>query len=87
MSSLAPRVDRIQALTDNWIINGDMRISQRGDYSSATSAVDNAYYIDRFQSNVQGVTANIQHISTSQPTALSNSKSSKLIATSSASGF
>jgi len=33
----------------NWIINGDFRVSQRGDYTSATSLTTSAtYYVDRW---------------------------------------
>tara|TARA_R110000868_G_C10801649_1_gene757120 strand:- start:54 stop:1025 length:972 start_codon:yes stop_codon:yes gene_type:complete len=60
----------------NWIINGDMQISQRGDYTSATSATDGLFYLDRWKAQVTNVTATIQDTTLSQ----------KLVATSTASG-
>ena len=32
----------------NIIINGDAQISQRGDYSSATTVVNQTFYVDRW---------------------------------------
>ncbi len=66
---------------ENILINGDMQVSQRGNYSSAIGASNGVYYIDRWKT--QG-TGNIQHISASQPTELVNSKSLKRIATATA---
>ena len=45
----------------NLIINGDFQISQRGDYSSATSITNGNYYLDRFKLGVSGVTATVEH--------------------------
>ena len=71
----------------NGLINPACLISQRGDYTSATSATNNTYYIDRFRTMVSTVSANVQHISAAQPTDLSGTKSIKLIATSAATGY
>lgn len=71
----------------NWIINGDMKLSQRGDYTSATSLTDETYYLDRFEQNIGTVTCTGQQISTNQPAELGGTKSWKLVATSSATGF
>ena len=71
----------------NLIINGDCNISQRGDFTTASSASDETYYLDRFEQNLGTVTANKQHITSNQPSALSNTKSWKLTATSTANGF
>ena len=69
----------------NIIINGAMQVSQRGDYTSATSVIDN-YYLDRWRVWVTGVTANLQQISTNQPNSSSLTKSARLTASSSATG-
>ena len=71
----------------NLIINGDCRISQRGDFTTASSSSDETYYLDRFEHNHAGVSINKQHITANQPSELSNTNSWKLSATSSASGF
>ena len=44
----------------NRIINGDMRISQRGDYTSPVSASNNGYYLDRWVASIGAVTATVQ---------------------------
>lgn len=44
----------------NGIYNGKMTISQRGDYTSATSVTTSQYYLDRWRSELSGVTANVQ---------------------------
>lgn len=41
----------------NLIINGSFLISQRGDYDTSTSATNNAYWVDRYQAHMSGVTA------------------------------
>jgi len=71
----------------NLIINGACNISQRGDFTTASSASDETYYLDRFEQNLGSVTANKQHITSNQPSALSNTKSWRLTATSTAAGF
>ena len=47
----------------NRIINGDMRISQRGDYTSPVSASSNSYYLDRWVASVGTVSATVQQTS------------------------
>ena len=44
----------------NRIINGDMRISQRGDYTSPVSASNNGYYLDRWVASIGTVSATVQ---------------------------
>ena len=46
----------------NLILNGDFKISQRGDFTSATAITHDDYYVDRWCVRVTNVTANIQHI-------------------------
>ena len=50
----------------NLILNGSMQISQRGDYTSATTMSNGSYYQDRWTA-VIGVTASTQTKSTDQP--------------------
>jgi len=45
----------------NLIINGDFRVSQRGDYTSATNFVHNTYMLDRWKV-ATGVTSTIQDL-------------------------
>ena len=51
----------ISAGRKNYIINGDFQVSQRGDYTSATTVSNQAYYLDRWTVDVSGVGATIQH--------------------------
>jgi len=44
------------------VINGGMIVSQRGDFTSASSASINNYYVDRWLAVVVTVTANKQHV-------------------------
>ena len=53
--------DLISAGRKNYIINGDFQVSQRGDYTSATTASNQAYFLDRWTVDVAGVGATIQH--------------------------
>ena len=50
----------------NLIINGDFRISQRGDYTTATNISENTYYLDRWRghNNSGAVSATFQQITT-----------------------
>ena len=80
----------VGSLGSNLIINGDFRISQRGDYSSATAATNDQKYMDRWTTRFSGVTANIQAIlgSNSSPGyPYTDSNSLRLTATSSATGI
>lgn len=69
----------------NWIINGNPSISQRGDYSSATSATNATYYADRWKTSFSGMTCDIQSFTTNQPTTRSTT-SIRITATSTATG-
>jgi hypothetical protein len=74
----------------NLLINSGFSISQRGDYTSATSVSNDTYYVDRWKVRLSGVSANIQHIkgsnaSPNYPNIGSNTL--KLTATSTASGI
>ena len=44
----------------NLIINGDFQVSQRGDYTSATSVTNATYYLDRWRGSIAGCSATIQ---------------------------
>lgn len=57
----------INAGRRNLIINGDFSISQRGNYTSSTSISNNVYYLDRWVSDVAGVTATFRQITTDLP--------------------
>jgi hypothetical protein len=73
----------------NLIINGDFRVSQRGDYTSATSATHNQLYLDHWTVRLTNVTANILHIlgTNSAPGyPYKDSNSLRLTATNSATG-
>ena len=50
----------------NLIINGDMRVSQRGNFTTSASFSNGSYYHDRWVAT-NGVGANLQELSTSQP--------------------
>ena len=65
----------------NWLINGDFQVSQRGDYSSATSAATGSYYLDRWTVS-HGVAATIQQAA-DVPTGTPFSYSAKYVATAS----
>ena len=65
----------------NLIINGDFQVSQRGDYSSATSAATGSYYLDRWTVS-HGVAATIQQAA-DVPTGTPFSYSAKYVATAS----
>ena len=80
-------VDRVPYVgRRNLIINGAMNVSQRGDYTTAVATTDGTYRVDRWQAETFGPTINFQHITADQPTGLSNSKSIKVITTSTGSG-
>jgi len=67
----------------NLIINGGFDVSQRGIYTTATSAPD-GYYLDRWAVDVNAITANIQQLTTT--VAGGTVKTMKIVATSSATG-
>ena len=69
----------------NWIINGDFQVSQRGDFTTASSASDLGYSVDRFKNFVKIVTADVLH--TKAATVNGEIKNTlKMTATSTASG-
>jgi len=70
----------------NLIINGDFSISQRGDYSSATAISTATYYLDRWKTDISGVSATIEHDAVDLPNGITT-KSAKIAASSSASGY
>ena len=45
----------------NLLINGDFKVSQRGDYTSATAVADDAYYLDRWKMRESGTAIAITH--------------------------
>jgi len=53
--------DELEVSRKNWIINGDMQVSQRGDYTSATAVTDGNYYLDRWESEHNVTSAKITH--------------------------
>ena len=64
----------------NILINGDFQISQRGDYSSATSVSGGNYYLDRWTSVVSTINPTITHTNVQIPTG-QTVKSMKITAT------
>jgi len=71
----------------NFTINGLMEISQRGDFTVSAAATHGAYYLDRIKTEVNTVTANRIVNTTSQPPGVYGSKSFRLTASSSATGY
>ena len=67
----------------NLIINGDFQVSQRGNYTSATTLTNNTYYLDRFVGR-NGVAGTIQQTS-NMPTG-ETGNSVKMVATASGTG-
>ena len=82
--------DLISSGRKNYIINGDFQVSQRGDYTSATTMSNQTYYLDRWTTDVSGVSATIQQ-KVNQVIASSNNNYYKntvtMAATSSATGY
>ena len=66
----------------NFIINGLAQVSQRGNYTSATSMTVNNYYLDRWKAYLSGGTNTIQQVTSSQPSSLAGSKSIKILSSS-----
>lgn len=65
----------------NLVINGEFRISQRGDFSTASARSSDEYTVDRFRCAISGVTANFQHIDATLPDGRSV-KAIRIVATS-----
>ena len=61
----------------NWILNSDMKISQRGDFTTSSSATNLAYWIDRWRLSV-GTSSNKQVLSSNQPPNLLGSNSARI---------
>jgi len=59
--------DELEVSRKNWIINGDMQVSQRGDYTSATAVTDNTYYLDRWRSDEKTVACTVQQTTVTLP--------------------
>ena len=70
----------------NYAINGDMRISQRGDFSIISSMTSGEFWVDGWSQYLTTISGNKQHLTTNQPVVLTGSKSLKHIATSNGSG-
>jgi len=69
----------------NLLVNGGLIVSQRGDYTSATSYTGENYYLDRWKMWISGVTGTVQ-----QTTVTINGvtkKAMKIAATSSGTGY
>jgi hypothetical protein len=69
----------------NLIINGGFKVSQRGDYSSATSITSGTYYIDRWKFYTEGVTGTVQQTDVTINGV--SKKAAKIVATSSGTGY
>ena len=75
---LASDVKNLKSGRKNLIINGDFRVSQRGDYTTATSASDGTYYLDRWKLQVTTVTATVQDTTLKQKIAATSSGSGNI---------
>jgi hypothetical protein len=51
----------------NLLINGDFRISQRGDYSGGVSASNDLYTVDRYRMAAAGMNSTFSHINATLP--------------------
>ena len=70
----------------NLLINGGFTISQRGDYTSATSITNNNYYLDRWNMDFQGMNAVIENNTADLPNG-NTVKTAKIRATGSGTGY
>ena len=59
--------DLVSAGRKNLMINGGFEVSQRGIYTSATSAAHNLYYLDRWKADIGNVTGTFNQITTDLP--------------------
>jgi len=66
----------------NIIINGDAQISQRGDYSSATTVVNQTFYVDRWFADVN-ISSTFQHTDADIEDMPTKRKAMKYVATTS----
>ena len=76
----------INAGRRNLLINGDFQVSQRGDYSSATSVTGGNYYLDRWTLTTATITPTLIHSSVTLPNGR-NVKSQKVTATVAGTGY
>lgn len=51
----------------NWIINGDFQVSQRGDFTTASTYAANTYYVDRWKGGVSGSFTNQRKLNQTLP--------------------
>ena len=70
----------------NLIINGDMQVSQRGNYTTATTLATGSYFLDRFKLAATVVTAQVSNPEVTLPNG-DVTKSAKVSATSAGTGF
>jgi len=77
----------IGASRKNLIINGDFQVSQRGDYSTATTIVNNTYYLDRSFIDTNLATATIQRTSVDVAGMPTKGYAQKVVATTSATAY
>jgi len=69
----------------NLIINGGMKVAQRGDYTTATAISSGSYYLDRYIAHASNITGTIQQ--TDVTIGGVNKKAQKIVATSSGTGY
>ena len=70
----------------NLLINAGFQVSQRGDFTSASSSTNGAYFVDRWLSAQDVITANKQHLYNQTITSSITANTLKIIATSSGTG-
>jgi len=70
----------------NILINAGFQISQRGDFTTASSSTNGAYFVDRWLSAQDVITANKQHLYNQTITPSITANTLKIIATSSGTG-
>ena len=51
----------------NWIINGDFQVSQRGEFTTASTYAANTYYVDRWKGGVSGSFTNQRKLNQTLP--------------------
>jgi hypothetical protein len=78
-------LDNVAGSAKNLIINGGMKISQRGDYTSATSITNGNYYLDRFAPYRNGASATVQQTDVTINGV--NKKAIKVVATTTSTGY
>ena len=70
----------------NILINSAFQVSQRGDFTSASSSINGAYFVDRWLSAQDVITANKQHLRNQTITSDITAHTLKITATSSGTG-